>query len=222
MGVRTSKGRSAHVPSLSGTYATNVIAKLSKIPCLVVDHGFAFRAICAVAISVTFAIYADRFDPLNHPTVLVSRKSSRLVPMDMLKLPIPLVANITAIAWIADFFRSKVASFHPTVEIHSFHPKIPPVQTHPIHIPKWISGDEAAGAGVVPAGAEVEESEVGVVLAAGVRVAVGVSAGRTNGATGVVDAERAVGGVGVALDQRTGGVGEADDGILLVAMVARI
>ncbi len=66
------------------------------------------------------------------------------------------------------------------------------------------------------------EVKVGVVLAARVGVAVGVSAGGTHSATGVVDAQRAVRGVGVTLNQHSSGVGEADDGVLLVAMVARI
>ena len=66
------------------------------------------------------------------------------------------------------------------------------------------------------------EVEVGVVLAARVGVAIGVSACGADGATGVVDAKRAVRGVGVPFNQYSGSVGEADDGILLVAMVGRI
>ena len=63
------------------------------------------------------------------------------------------------------------------------------------------------------------ESQLGIPLAAGVGVAVGVSAAGTYRAVGGVDAESAVSAVGKTLDEGPGRVGQAHDGILLVAMI---
>ena len=66
------------------------------------------------------------------------------------------------------------------------------------------------------------EPQLVVPLPTGVGVAVGISAASTNGAVGGVDAGGAVSAVGITLDECPSGVGQAHDGVLLVAMITRL